>query len=567
MRLYRKKKYGLFFKRKIFILFLCVCALLIVLLGFKISKIENSDRYVSSDQDKYYSVIDKTSLEKFSVSWLNFFNIISNDKAIIEYAANSDFPDQALSQNQPSKVTIPKPFAGGFGMSFLIILSVFILSFFIFMCFRKSLSFLKKTDVPRDYNIKFLSKNNIFKNPDYYLLLEIKNYHKILSENYYIDSDDLIRCCTRKIINFIAVEDAVFHINNGQFVLYIKNGFSESIDLFIKKIISELSFNIDYDYRKIHIKFVVGLDFPKPMESEVLQWQHRHQRALYALSCALANGLDYQICTDEMFAESELNNKILNELINIFKSKKSNLDMYLVYQPILDTHDVDRIAGAEVLLRCKFNNQYISPNRLVKICEDNGLGKYLGLWIFEVVSRECKDITYLVDFLSINLNPAMLCDELPVYIERLVNQFGLPARKFCLEITEDNAAINFEKMVPLIIQLKKLGFTFALDDFGTGYSSLEYLQRLSLNKLKVDRCFVENIDRDTKKKDFLEKIIAMASSIGIETIIEGIENADQADVAMQLGADFLQGFYYYEPMRVNCFDKILREYYRLRDIA
>lgn len=567
MRLYRKNKYGLFFKRRVSILFFGVFVSLALFLGLKSYKKENSDRYIDFDQDKYYSVIDKTRLESFAVSWVDYFNIKNNDKAISENAAESVFPDQALNPDQPRNVTIPKPSVGDFGMDYLAILLAFVSSFFMFMYFRKGLHFLKTTPVSRSYNIDFLSKNTTFKNTDYYFLLEIKNYHKISSENYYIDSDDLIRCSTRKIIEFIQAEDAVFHINNGQFVLYIKNGMYKPIDVFIKNLISELSFDIDYDDKKIRIQFVAGLDLPKPLQSDIFQWQQRHQRALYALNRALANGLDYQICTDEMFAECDLNDKILNELINIFKNKKSNLDMYLVYQPIVDTHDVEKIAGAEVLLRCKFNNQYISPNKIVKICEDNGLGKKLGLWLFEGVSRECKDIIYLVDFLSINLNPAMLCEELPVYIERLVNQFGLPARKFCLEITEDNAAINFEKMLPLIIQLKKLGFTFALDDFGTGYSSLEYLQRLSLDKLKVDRCFVENIDSDTNKKDFLEKIIAMASSLGIETIIEGIENIDQADVALQLGADFLQGFYYYEPIRLSCFEKILREYYRLRNIA
>ncbi len=175
MRLYRKNKYGLFFKRRVSVLFFAVFTLLVLFLGFKIYKNENSDKYIDFEQDKYYSVIDKTRLESFAVSWFDYFKVKNNAKTSSKNSAESSYSDQALNPDQPRNVTIPKPFADDFGMVYFVVLLAFLSIFFIFMYFRRGLHFLKTTPVSRSYNIDFLSKNDTFKNTDYYFLLDIKN--------------------------------------------------------------------------------------------------------------------------------------------------------------------------------------------------------------------------------------------------------------------------------------------------------------------------------------------------------------------------------------------------------
>lgn len=232
----------------------------------------------------------------------------------------------------------------------------------------------------------------------------------------------------------------------------------------------------------------------------------------------------------------------------------------LVYQPIVSASDVNLVTGgAEVLLRCEHERLgFIPPNRVVELCECYGLGgEQLGCWLFRRVAAETRQLYSGLRYtgnLSINLNPpAMLSMKLIGNVERLLLEPGIPAAALCMEITEDNAALEFGNINDVIEALHGLGITFALDDFGTGHSSLEYVRELKVDRLKIDRCFVEGIELDANKARFLASIVSMANQAFMKSVIEGgVENEPQWQQVQSFGGDVLvQGYYAHKPMSFN----------------
>jgi EAL domain-containing protein (putative c-di-GMP-specific phosphodiesterase class I) len=206
------------------------------------------------------------------------------------------------------------------------------------------------------------------------------------------------------------------------------------------------------------------------------------------------------------------------------------------------------------LLRCTSDEEtVISTRQIVDICEHNGLGIQLGRWVFHEVSRQCCNLYINLDFagsVSINLNPAMLRPELVQDVETYLLAQGLPASSICLEITEDNAALNFQTMNHLIAVLKTSGIQFALDDFGTGHSSLAYIRELAVDRIKIDQAFVEGIEKDEDKANFLASIIAMAQQAYATIIVEGLENECQWQLVQRMGQVLVQGYYAYRPLTI-----------------
>ena len=138
-------------------------------------------------------------------------------------------------------------------------------------------------------------------------------------------------------------------------------------------------------------------------------------------------------------------------------------------------------------------------------------------------------------------------DDLVETVTRTLATHGLAARRLCLEITESAAMRDVDRSEEALHALRELGVELAIDDFGTGYSSLAYLKRFPFHTLKIDRSFVSDVERDPDDRAFVGSIISLAESLGLTVVAEGIENAAQADVLVQLGCHRGQGYHFAEP--------------------
>ncbi|AZF09665.1 Sensory box/GGDEF family protein [Pseudomonas sp. R2-37-08W] len=221
-------------------------------------------------------------------------------------------------------------------------------------------------------------------------------------------------------------------------------------------------------------------------------------------------------------------------------------ELVLFYQPIFDMK-LGKVTRLEALVRWQHpQHGLLAPDRFIGIAENNGLIAELDHW---VLRQACHDLSLLSDRGYSELTMAVNCsalnlarDELADEIEAALRFAGIAANRLELEVTENALMGNISSTLALLRQIRALGVSLAIDDFGTGYSSLAYLKRLPLNTLKIDRSFIQDIPRSTADSEIVQAIIAMAHTLHLEVVTEGVETQAQFELLQQHGCDFIQGY-------------------------
>lgn len=228
-----------------------------------------------------------------------------------------------------------------------------------------------------------------------------------------------------------------------------------------------------------------------------------------------------------------------------FALEREELD--LAYQPKVVLAD-GSIKGFELLLRWN-HPQYglISPAEFIPIAESSGLIVPIGLWALEQACAQLQKWRRLlgVDDLTIAVNVSMrqlLQSSFLSEVTAILRRTGVPAFAIELELTETSAMANPRQTIETLSMLKKLGFRLALDDFGTGYSSLAYLQKLPLDVLKIDKAFIHGLGSNAGDAEIVRMILALAQSLNLETVAEGVESEAQAAVLRDMGCRLGQGY-------------------------
>lgn len=223
-------------------------------------------------------------------------------------------------------------------------------------------------------------------------------------------------------------------------------------------------------------------------------------------------------------------------------------ELSMVYQPQVDLRTGD-LAGFEALAR--WNNRelgQVSPDRFIPVAEDGGMIRELGSWALRTA---CRDIAALqVQLarkfrLAVNVSPRQLrghawLDE----VHSIVEEAGLDPGQVELEITEGVLIADHADAIGLLTRLRESGFRIVVDDFGRGYSSLAYLATFPIDKLKIDRSFVEDIAAADSHAAIVDAIIVMAHALGLEVVAEGVETAEQEGYLRARNCDEVQGFHY-----------------------
>jgi EAL domain-containing protein (putative c-di-GMP-specific phosphodiesterase class I) len=222
----------------------------------------------------------------------------------------------------------------------------------------------------------------------------------------------------------------------------------------------------------------------------------------------------------------------------------------LHYQPTVNL-TTGEIVGVEALLRWSHRTRgSISPAVFIPLAEESGLIVPIGRWVLEqacIQARRWHDRFPSRDPLgmSVNVSPIQLGrDDFVQDVERILRETGVRPGSITLEITESALMEDTDASTAALEQLKALGVHLAIDDFGTGYSSLNYLQRMPIDILKIDRSFVDRIDQGGDELAFARAIVELARSLSLRTIAEGIELESQAECLDRLGCDLGQGFLY-----------------------
>lgn len=232
----------------------------------------------------------------------------------------------------------------------------------------------------------------------------------------------------------------------------------------------------------------------------------------------------------------------------------------LHYQPQVDASG--RIHGAEALVRWHHPDRgLVFPGEFISLSEELGLIVPLGEWVLaEAIrwlgamapGRPCPSLARL----SVNVSGRQFHES--NFVERclaLVDEAGISAQCLELEVTESLLLADIEGARGKIATLRDAGFHFAVDDFGTGYSSLAYLKSLPVQKLKIDRSFVQDVHLDARNAAIVRTIIALAGNLGMVTIAEGVERLEEVDFLKEAGCELFQGYYFGKPIDAEAFTR------------
>ena len=222
------------------------------------------------------------------------------------------------------------------------------------------------------------------------------------------------------------------------------------------------------------------------------------------------------------------------------------------YQPIVSL-DSGNVAGFEALMRWRRGEEFVSPGEFIPSAEETGLIVEQGRFALETGLRDHVKFTEILEtpspFMSVNLSGVQVADLGEIdHLAAIIKDSNIEPARIKLEVTETLMLENFSHATEALRRLKELGISLAIDDFGTGYSSLSYLHQLPLDTLKIDRAFVNDMNKTDRSMRVVESIVRLALALEMNIVAEGIEEKEQIQILKGLGCQYGQGFYISRPL-------------------
>ena len=240
-----------------------------------------------------------------------------------------------------------------------------------------------------------------------------------------------------------------------------------------------------------------------------------------------------------------------------------NDELVLFYQPQVDVK-TNKICAAEALVRWIHPKKgLISPNDFIPLAEENGMVVELGESVIKMAVLQLKQ--WIAEWpgewtlpVSVNVSAQhIIMPELVTYVEDMLATHNLPSHLLKLELTESALVEDSNATIDVLQSMQTLGLKVSLDDFGTGFSSLSYLLELPLNQLKIDKKFIDNVVHDDRSKSVLKHVIGLAHDLSLDIVVEGVEDVEQADLVINAGADYIQGYFFFKPLPSDEFYQVL----------
>jgi diguanylate cyclase (GGDEF)-like protein len=261
----------------------------------------------------------------------------------------------------------------------------------------------------------------------------------------------------------------------------------------------------------------------------------------------LHNRSGYAYFTRDMGVEIRERVRMMHALRAAFEGER----LFVVYQPQIDMQS-GKTVGAEALLRWRTEEgNFIPPDQFIPIAEYSGLIVNIGEWVLRSACFELmqlREAGYSDFQIAVNVSQAQFSHPLFMQsLKRALKDSRIPANCLELEITESMAMTDPEMLINTLQQIKSMGVRISIDDFGTGFSSLSQLQRLNVDKLKIDRAFVSEISSLDSEASIAKMIVQLSQSLNLAVIAEGVETQEQANALMAFGCQYAQGFLYAKP--------------------
>ncbi len=393
------------------------------------------------------------------------------------------------------------------------------------------------------------------------IMLDVDNFKALNDSRGNAAGDMLLRHVTRRLKRFAHHEHDLARLGGNEFALVV-TGLSSDRDVAIAELQHHMItmrqaiggvYDLDgFSHTTTHSLGGVWFGADDVATDELVK------RASLALSRAKQDGGNVShVFHPEM--EAALQDRLWME--TELRQATQDEQMRLYYQPQVDAEG--NIIGAETLIRWQHPERgMISPGAFIPLAEETGLIVPIGQWVLaracERLARWAADPALANLQLSVNVSVHQFQQhDFVAQVLATLADHQAPPERLTLELTESLLLANVEGVIEKMMQLKHHGVSFSLDDFGTGYSSLAYLKRLPFNALKIDVSFVQDVLVEANDAAIVKTIIALADSLQLKTVAEGVETLPQRDFLAQLGCHHYQGYYYGRPAPAEAFEALV----------
>lgn len=391
------------------------------------------------------------------------------------------------------------------------------------------------------------------------IYIDMDDFKRINETAGYSVGDEILSTVSGRWSSLIKGKDVIGHLGGDEFALLIRDDMDRNrVMEHMEEFRSILDKPIDLYGKEYYISASFGIaQYPNDGRDGI----ELLKNSFIAMNKAKTAGKNYiQFYTYEMQLEISKRLQIENGLLYSIR----NNELYMVYQPIY--HCESRmLRGFEALIRWDYPGiGPISPSQFIPVAEETGIIVNIGKWIIKQVLTkfiEFQSVYNIKTVVSINISIVqMLEPNFVSMIEEVLDETGYDGRYLELEITESVLIAYPDYIIEIIAQLKALGIGIALDDFGTGYASIKHLQMLPINILKIDKSFIDKINKVNSMNQIIGYIINLAHQLGIEVIAEGVEHEEQLNFLGRIGCDYIQGFLLGKPLKEEYLSKKLLTY-------
>jgi diguanylate cyclase (GGDEF)-like protein len=378
-------------------------------------------------------------------------------------------------------------------------------------------------------------------------MMDVDHFKQINDTLGHAAGDEILAATGKRILASVRETDTAARMGGDEFTVLLTGvrGINEAAKI-AAQVAANVSAPVNFGGQVVPFSVSVGVTtFPDGGE-DATTLLHNADLALYGAKTMGRNRI--QFFTPDLALMGALKLKLKTALGHALE----NREFHLLYQPIVDLK-TGEVSGLEALLRWRNESLgLVMPGDFISLAEETGLIVPIGNWVLREACREVSELEKRLNrsfLLAVNLSPRQLKnDDLPRTIQEALSAFERPPQSLELEITEGTLIDKSSRPREMLNQIRALGVRLSIDDFGTGFSSLAYITRFRLDRLKIDRSFIQDCVSDKNSETVTRVIIAMAHGLNISVVAEGVETAEQLSFVEKAQCDAAQGYYFARPV-------------------
>lgn len=419
------------------------------------------------------------------------------------------------------------------------------------------------TDLPnRRYFERHL--HQIFANTDQttevaVIFIDLDRFKDINDTMGHEAGDALLIHTTSNLQKLVDENYLLARLGGDEFAILVKKVESqEQLTVFASRVVMAVTESFHYGEGTFNITCSAGVATGNSQTSDASTMLRQADMAMYRAKHAGKNTFRF---FDETMDALIRRRVYLQQQLELAVNSETALS--LRYQPQVNAA-TGEIYGAEALMRWEITEgEWVSPVEFITLAEETGQILEVGIWLMNNLFQQMAEWNKRgISFgrISMNISAIQLArDSLSERLLKMMKEFSIPVDQLCVEITETTLMTNSDRVMENLMLLKTAGVSISIDDFGTGYSSMSYLKAINANQLKIDRSFIIGIGGEGSDEHIVRATIALAHSLNLETVAEGVDSQEQLEFLKALDCDYIQGYLFSKPLTVEDFEWFIEE--------